>query len=676
MARVTPRALIVILGLAACVAVVVTALLVADSRELRPQRVELDLPPTIATLPDAPQPLEDVVHGQRTELARGIDEEAYARARSQRDSLPRHGPRRMPSAWRGGRLDVRVVGDDDGSPVPGADVTLSISNVEEISVASRTTDAAGTAHFEGLPAESWMVKASAMGRREQRAWRVIGPTWTARELEIRLEMRRELAVRLLDDAGRELTRDDFESLFGHRDAVTVAATLACGPVGSSLEPGNRRGGESDVRGPIAGTVSWRLTVEGTWARCVQALYGDTTLGCAPLEADARAVDVHIGGEVIRELLLPLPVLVLGELDGFPVAGALVRFESVRIGASVEVLTDGAGRARVDAPLAGGTPFTVSAAGFRTTRGELVRRLGAQMLVRLAPGHRIQGVLRDENDRPLVRATIALHEADESGARLARGAPTLLRTGPDGAFAFDGLESRCYAVGGRGDLRTESGEVDRPADFVFVDCREKDALDVVVRRAAIPRAGSRSGSSTPRWMAARLRAEPGERTMRAMGRSLLVGLALAVIAFAAATWFATGPDPEVVGVGVDAPSIASPRSAARSADEILATAPVGAADSMRAPSDVRASASRTGPGTLDVQVVRDEDGAPLEGVLVNAQWLGEEDSRRTATTDAEGRVRFAGLAVGTWTLSAGAAGRKTDWRNERLRTAAPAADVRL
>ncbi len=448
MARVVPPALIVGLGLAACLAVIGAALLVSDSREADPQRVDIDLAPPIA--PDAPeiQPLEDVVDGQRTQLARGIDEDAYARAWAQRESASRPNQARTTSAWRGGRLDVRVVSAEDGAPVPGADVDLTLSLVEAITVASRTTDDAGAACFEGLPADIWMVRASATGRGEMKAWEAIGPARAALDLEIPLVIRRELAVRLVDDEGRELTPVEFERTLGDRERVIVAGTFSCGPVGSILDHSNRRCGTTSSYSTVRGAGAWRLPLYLTGTTCVVALLGDLVLGSTPLEPGATEVDVRIGADVLRDLLAPLRVFVFGELDGLPVAGALVRFEDV-VGVT-EARTDASGRARIDARLRVGVPYTVSAEGFATAKGGLVRRLDGQFVVRLAPGRRIEGFLRDENDQPLVRATVVLHEADESGARLARGAPTLLRTGRDGAFAFEGLEARAYAVGGRGD----------------------------------------------------------------------------------------------------------------------------------------------------------------------------------------------------------------------------------
>lgn len=474
---------------------VVIALVALVLRDPAPEQAGIAPVSDVAPAVDAVAQLDAVDVVRRTEVARGIDEAAYERAQAMRER--RSKPKLAPASqdWRDGRIDVRVVRESDGAPLPRAELELTLSGVDAVTVASRTTDDAGAACFEGLPANVWKVTATAKGYRGRSTLDGVHPKRPEGTIEIRLAIQREIAVRLVDDAGNERTTVDLERTLGDHQRVDVAGVRACGPVGSSLEPGNQRYEAARGIGPVEGGDTWRLSLHGEEPRCVAALFGDTILGCTPLEPSVVAVDVCIGADVLRDLLAPLPVLVVGELDNLPIAGALVRFEDVS--GVTEAQTDVGGRARIDARLRGGAPYTVSAAGFATARGTLVRKLGGQLLVSLAPGRRIQGFLRDENDAPLVRATVALHKADETGSRLARGGPTLLRTGPDGAFTFDGLEARTYAVGGRGDLSTESGAVERPADFVFVDCREKDALDVIVRRAAVPRPAASPRTRGPR-----------------------------------------------------------------------------------------------------------------------------------------------------------------------------------
>ncbi len=159
-------------------------------------------------------------------------------------------------------------------------------------------------------------------------------------------------------------------------------------------------------------------------------------------------------------------------------------------------------------------------------------------------------------------------------------------------------------------------------------------------------------------------------MERVRRSLLLGLALSFAVIAAIVLAARVLRQEPLDVGLDAPSIASPRMVKDAAGDVITDAPRSGdvATSARAPSVVDASALGvpSGPGSIDVRVLRAEDHASLEDAFVEISLLGNSAMKASAKTDADGRARFTDLATGSWNVDVSAEERTKDRATARIR----------
>lgn len=399
-----------------------------------------------------------------------------------------------PSILGHASLRVLVVRDEDGEPFAGARVTLRAPGFGRRhggsfdltrSPPGATTDASGAARFDALESGSWTVIADAPGHAASEAKVSIRRSMEVPDLVLRLAVQRTIVVSLVDPAGRDL--DAAACGLDPEQSTHVALELASAcwspaPVDARRSKAIERTGGEDA------PFRWTVELLGRAPACVQVRLGDTILAAEMARPDIGELALRVRPAQFAALLAPIGVRVVSGDDERPVANALVlaRGSGGRPGTSHR--TDDDGRALVVPRFAKGPEIVVTVPGFATVHAPLQRPDGGDLVVRIGPGRRIVGVLRDELGAPVAQATIALHAVGADGA-VASADTALVKSSREGRFRFEDVEPGAYAVGVSGAPRASASAL--PSGFVLVDCGAHDVVDVEIVRVTAPVAPKRA-----------------------------------------------------------------------------------------------------------------------------------------------------------------------------------------
>jgi len=309
-------------------------------------------------------------------------------------------------------VDVCVVRDEDGKPIPDANVRFG-------EIRGQLTNTEGVARLPfpemvhlthgGLP----QIIVSAPARAEVEVPAPDQDRASVPMVTVRLVARREVRVRLSGKTGEWID----PPALGFDDAalaVTLGLASTCGQVGDTFDgrgaPPYRVAPESRD----GARFGWKMEVRGTDTLCLHALLGDEILAAQPLQPGTLEVSLTVDPIALARAAEAFVVLVT-DGDQHAVAHARV-VARLPHGAEVVRETGDDGRARFERVLATDFDLAVTADGF-VAAGQRVRRpIREDVAVRLAPGRVLRGTTVDERGKPFSWAKLGLYRATQLGAR--------------------------------------------------------------------------------------------------------------------------------------------------------------------------------------------------------------------------------------------------------------------
>lgn len=418
--------------------------------------------------------------------ARGADHDLAAapageRARTPSDDVGRlepSPPAAKPAQWGTSEFEVRVVRDEDGTPIAGAEVSTGWLGPAE-SRPTQTTDADGTTRWRSNGGLNETILASAPGRAPASERVTIHESDPSRKLVLRLEAKRDVHVRLVDARGDELSPTALGFDAHAAQEVSVALSGICGEPGGTFDS---RGAPKHRAAPESWTgqrFAWRVEIRDVQPTCVHAVVGDMILASQRAEAGTQDVALVVDPALFARASSPFVVRVISAEDGAPIANASVTVAAFA-GFERTLATDAGGRARFERVLAG--EFDVSAvAPGRVRQQQRARRpLSDEIEIRLAPGRRVEGLVVDAAGRPVPKARLAAYAASGLGGRVRPIATA--ESDAEGRFAFAGIPGEAAVVCALGDGEGAGFLPPRenlPTTCAYVEAGG-DATDVSVR----------------------------------------------------------------------------------------------------------------------------------------------------------------------------------------------------
>lgn len=455
------------LGLILCVAVLLGALALMRKIESKEERVASTSAHAAAELRPIVDPAGDSNSGPNGRSAvAALAPDVAGSAASEPNTATRiedlgyHGSA-IPD-FRDGVVEVRVVRDEDGTPIRDASVTIDFTNGGE----TNSTDALGLAVFTnvGLPVR---VTASATGRPPVSRSVLLGPGLPRASVELRAFVERELTVRVLDPNGAPFRPEDWGIDVSSAQRVGILLTNRCGALGQPLD-------FADVILHSArsvaefGAYAWRVRVRGAVDGCIDVFLGDVTIGTHTIVADETEIGVRVDPSAIDSALAPIVVCVLDAITGSPIAGAQAEFRKVTT-REPRMTTGHDGCLRVPLARASRTTAIVRAPGYAAAKCVIERPIPDRIVVRLKPGRRVAGRVVDQNGAPLAGVRVTL-----KGLDLARDAST----GPDGTFEIAEAPAAEFEVEATYSLPRPALQSQRVT--AAADCRAGDALGIELR----------------------------------------------------------------------------------------------------------------------------------------------------------------------------------------------------
>ncbi|MCY2960790.1 MAG: carboxypeptidase-like regulatory domain-containing protein [Planctomycetota bacterium] len=338
-------------------------------------------------------------------------------------------------------LEVRVVRDEDGSPIAGAAVWTGNGAQEEPDDAQRSGPD-GVTRWQLSGTRTWNVHARAPGRtpaREQGRYTAGSP---AQAVVLRLVAQREVRVRLVDTRGVELTPESLGFDVGAAQAVTIAASGACGDAGGTFDA---RGGPKHRATPESwrgGRFAWRVEISGTEPACLHALVGDLILASQHVEVATTDVALVVDPALFARASSPFVVRVVTESDGRWIANARVTVKTAQ-GSGIELVTDAEGRARFERVLAGEFDVCALANGYARLEQRVRRPLQEEIVLRLPPGRKVEGRVVGPHGASVAKKKIAAYSARSLGG-LTRPIATA-ESDLEGRFEFVGITTDAIVV---------------------------------------------------------------------------------------------------------------------------------------------------------------------------------------------------------------------------------------
>ena len=551
-----------------------------------------------------------------------------------------------PSAASQGAIAGRVL-DDSGGAVAGARVLVPRDGAPSVH-----TDADGRFRIALGARPAYDLRAEAPGCGSSTA--VAIPTGTT-DLEFRLARETVLAGRVTFDGGAPAAGAIVEALCGATrapDPFALARSLASDVIADASARCDENG-EFRWHGLASGPYWIRLSGPGVRGTLLDRLVtaGGDRRDDAPIELVARR-GALLTGHVVALPVAPVATPSGGSEDhfDFPISGAIVRVRPLEPSGTAwtSARTDADGRFTFDTLDPG--PWTLDVLAGDDHCGARIDHVvaGAQDLrvVLPAPQSWHGRVVRAEDGSALAGAIVAWVDiADDGRARLAP--QRVVVTDEAGRFTIRGLEAgaarleirasgRLTRAASRTELEGSPDRIARPSD-----ARDGESPSIELRRAA-----------------------------RISGRVIDTnGAAIARATVELVAWtddrLALGPLTIASTLSTDSGEFACEASGARDDATLFLRAthpdhPPGAPSTPYledAGLDVDNVVVELHAGGALAGVVRDDDG-PLGGVEVRpiASIEGETiELDRTATTDARGHFRLAGLAFGEYSLRIDARG---------------------
>lgn len=427
-------------------------------------------------------PVESVrapVATNAAEILDGIDD-APESSSSRKSAAPEF------RSWR--ITPVRVVRDEDDTPIAGAEVMLSYPQGDD-TVVVKTTDESGTAEFETAFLEDCTFRATVDGRgTTSESFR--GKSGVAHGLriprktlsgpvELRMYAFGDVLVRLVDDDGRDL-REDSPGLDARTSAgLRVRLVEATPQFGDSAPARERIEGSSVREADPAFPFQWRLQMRGGDQRNVIVLLGSIVLAVQPIAPSTRAVAVCIRRDALDRLLAPIVVRVVGDADGVPMPGVAVTYTNEGR-PKVMQRTDEHGLARFARYAGGAGTLTIASPGFVTDRHPVNQVIEGDLVLRLRAGRMISGVLLDAKGVALSNKIVSLLPFETSPSKDGSAAVMDTSTLRNGVFRFTGVDPGRYRVAA-GAIGLDKNRAESSSDVVHVDCRMEDQRGVVLRK---------------------------------------------------------------------------------------------------------------------------------------------------------------------------------------------------
>lgn len=377
-----------------------------------------------------------------------------------------------PAPFEAGVIEVHVVRDEDGGPIAGAEVQLVSAsgwNWENADDRIATTDASGTTTFTGVREGPAEITASVKGRAVGKATLRIHRDEPEVAAEVRLPVRREALVHLLDALGRPFRAQDLNLAHEHAALLGIALSGSCGSLGQRFESIGAPQFTARSTGLGDQTHSWRLEIRGGGPACVHAILGDTIVGVEPIPLDANEVAIRVDANALDSALKHVVVRVLDETNDAPIEGANVEFRG-GVSNPLTLTTDAAGLVRTRLALSGEVPTFVRAAGRVSALVKISNPPPPEFVVRLGVGRKISGRVVDQDGGPLVGVRVQLRDK-----RASMGSPTT-STAADGTFALEGLAATEFVV--LADKLNASGGA-KTRGTAQADCRAGDATGVEI-----------------------------------------------------------------------------------------------------------------------------------------------------------------------------------------------------
>ncbi len=341
-----------------------------------------------------------------------------------------------PTEGKTNGLEVQVLRAEDDTPLSGASVWFELRGSPGLPP-ERTTDSAGVARWEDLGPSQRTVGATAPGRITLTERVFVPESGAGPPLVLRLEAQRSFEVRLVNAAGDDLKPSDLGLDPQAGQSVTVVLSGKCGQPGEKLDT---RGAPTHRVKPLSWDglrFAWHVDVRGVGPACVHVVVGDVVLAARELEPNATQVALQIDSGLLGAASTPFVVRTLAADDGRALAKVEVRVRTPN-GFEVERVTDDDGRVRFGGVLSGEFVIEALAPGFARTEVRLRRPLPEEVVLRLAQGRMISGILMDENDQPFAKTKVAIYRAEQLG-KIAE--PMEIRTTNfDGRFEFRGVST--------------------------------------------------------------------------------------------------------------------------------------------------------------------------------------------------------------------------------------------
>ncbi len=375
-----------------------------------------------------------------------------------------------------GTITVHVVRDEDGGPAAGAEVLLDPPRSWSSSTRASetlTTDASGSVSFSAVLQGYSSLTITAAGRAVEQTGTDVQPQAPVVTIEVRLRVRRQILVRMLDALGRPFRAADWGL---EREDIGLLGLVVAGACGRLGETFHQDGAPTHTaRAGGSGPFTWTVELLGAGNACVQAVLGDTVVGAEPLLPDVTEVAVLIDPVAIDAAKGSVIVHVT-EVDGVvPIVGAEIEFHRGSW-QDVVVQTGSDGRARCRLALPAGATAVVRAPSHAPILVVLERPLPPEVLVRLAPARAIVGRVVDDAGRPIPSAKVFLRGGDRSDPRLLPSKVSHVLCATDGSFRFQDLpafefELTASAKSSKGNATMQKG--------AHADCRLGDVNDLVI-----------------------------------------------------------------------------------------------------------------------------------------------------------------------------------------------------
>lgn len=359
-------------------------------------------------------------------------------------------PVALPVEWKTNGLEVRVLRAEDDTPLADASVWIELRGSPGLPP-EQTTDSAGVARWEGLGPSERTVGATAPGRVTLTERVFVPETGAGPPLVLRLEAQRSFEVRLVNAAGEDVKPADLGLDPQAGQSVTVGVGQRCGKPGEKLDT---RGAPTQRVRPLSWDglrFAWHVDVRGVGPACVHVVVGDVVLAARELEPNATEVALQIDSALIASASTPFVVRTLAADDGRALSEVDVRVRTPN-GFEVERATDDEGRVQFGGVLSGEFVIEALAPGFARTEVRLRRPIPEEVVLRLAQGRTISGILMDANDQPFAMTKVAIYRAEQMG-QIAE--PMEIRTTSfDARFEFRGMpQDELVLIGiGNGDGR--------------------------------------------------------------------------------------------------------------------------------------------------------------------------------------------------------------------------------